>query len=66
MAEPYISKLQNERKDLLAYVRAVRAWQAALDFAHITGRKGSAYQEVDRKHKEMDEAFHKIEPLLAE
>lgn len=66
MAEPYIKQLQNERRDLIAYARAVLAWKAALEFARITGRKGSAYQEVDRKEKEMDEAFHKIEPLVAD
>ena len=66
MAEQYITKLQRERGELLAYVRATMDWHASMDHAAITGRKGEAYRIVDEKRAALDAAYKIIEPLLAE
>ena len=66
MAEPYIKKLRNERAALIACLKAVKVWLAAVEVFNTTGRKGSAKQQVVRLEKEMDDALKSIEPLLAE
>ena len=64
--EKYIERLQRERKELIDFALAVKAHDAALYHASVTGRKGTAYQEVDRVAKIREEMFHIIEPYLAE
>ena len=64
--ESYITKLQRERSELIAAVKAVNGWHAAMLYAETTGRKGDAYREASLRREEMNEALRKIEPLLAE
>ncbi len=64
--ESYIERLQREKKQLIAAVKAINEWTAAMKYAEITGRKGDAYKAADARKVEMNEALRIIEPLLAE
>lgn len=64
--ESYIERLQREKKQLIAAVKAVNEWHAAMKYVEITGRKGDAYKAADARRDEMNEAFRIIEPILAE
>ena len=64
--ESYIERLQNQKKRLIAFIKADIAWQEAMEFAGRTGRKGDAYRVADEKRAAKRVAFAIIEPLLAE
>lgn len=65
-SESYIERLQREKKQLVAAVKAMNEWHAAMIWAQTTGRKGTAFQEADKRKEEMNAALHIIEPILAE
>lgn len=64
--ESYIERLQREKAWLLDAIRKTMGWHAAMLWAETTGRKGDAYKAADKCRVEMNEAIHKIEPILAE
>ena len=66
MSEKYIERLQRERQELIHFVKKSIEWHEAMDFLHLTGRKGDARKNVDEKRAAMDAAKKIIEPLLAE
>lgn len=64
--ESYIERLQRERQELVDYARQVQRWKGAIDHLNVTGRKGSARQEVVKQEKEEEEQFKKIKQYLDE
>ena len=65
-SESYIERLQREKKQLIAAVRAGREWEEAMYNASIAGKKWDLYQLAGEKKVAKDAAFSIIEPLLAE
>lgn len=66
MSEKYIERLQREKSELLAAIRASMDWHAAVDRLNNTAYKGDARKAVAEKREAMEVAHKKIEPLLAE